>query len=255
MTIAELLAKNGIRLGSYAEGEHSSTCPRCSAQRQPHNQKKQCLSVKIDAKGATWHCNHCGWSGPEKGSGGERPTLQTYDYLDADGKLLFQKVRNPPGSKDRFYCRRPDGKGGWIPNLKGITGKPLYRWPEIIAAIKAGQEIAIVEGEKDADNLWRLDIPASCNFDGALDVIKFPKGKPKWKAEYSEQLRGADLIVFNDHDMPGHAHADVICKLSHGIAKRVRRLDLKNDWPEIPLKGDVSDWLAGGEHTPRSSRR
>ena len=32
---------------------------------------------------------------------------------------------------------------------------------------------------------------------------------------------------------------------------RPRWLDLKNDWPDIPQGGDVSDWLAvGGDHTP-----
>jgi hypothetical protein len=35
----------------------------------------------------------------------------------------------------------------------------------------------------------------------------------------------------------------------------VRRLDLKDHWPEIPKGGDVSDWLAaGGEHTPERLR-
>ena len=65
---------------------------------------------------------------------------------------------------------------------------------------------------------------------------------------HNDQLKGADLIVFNDNDPPGYAHAEVICE---GVdAKRIRRLDLKVDWPEIPKGGDVSDWLAvGGEHT------
>jgi hypothetical protein len=244
MTIAELLAKHGIKLESTAPGRHYTTCPRCSKDRS--KQKEKCLGVTIDNEGVRWGCNHCGWTGPEKGSG-ERPTKIeiTYNYHDADGLLLFQKVRNPPGFKARFYCRRPDGNGRWINNTKDIS-KPLYRLPEIIEAIKAGREVALVEGEKDANNLWALDIPATCNFDGALDVIKSPNGKPKWKVEYSEALRGADLSVFNDNDPPGFAHADVICRMSNGVAKRVRRLDLKNDWPEIPPKGDVSDWLAAG---------
>ncbi len=41
------------------------------------------------------------------------------------------------------------------------------------------------------------------------------------------------------------------CRLSLDVAKRVRRLDLKDHWPEIPKGGDVSDWASvGGEHTP-----
>ena len=111
---------------------------------------------------------------------------------------------------------------------------------------QSGRTICVVEGEKDADNLWRIDIPATCNAHGASDDSK----KPKWYVAHSEQLRGADIVVFNDNDATGYAHADAVCKLSLGLAKRVRRLDLKNDWPEIPPKGDVSDWLkVGGEHT------
>jgi putative DNA primase/helicase len=243
----EILRQYGI---AYEDsGRYYTTCPHCSKDRRKPTAK--CLGVTIDAEGVRFGCNHCGWTGPEKGRGNGKAAdahdLTTYDYVDADGKLLFQKVRNPPGSKNRFTVRRPDGRGGWIYDLKGIPNpRPLYRWPEIVKAAAEDREIAICEGEKDADNLWRLGIPATCNFDGTTDVIKNPKAKQKWKADYSEALRGARIVVFNDNDPPGYAHADNICKLSLGIAKRVRRLDLKNHWPEIPPGGDVSDWLARG---------
>src|SRR5262249_28881351 len=95
MTPPELLEGNGIQLKSYAPGNHSRTCPRCSAKRSKMHQKTECLSVKIDAKGATWYCHHCGWSGPGKGQ--QRTNSHgggfaaTYDY---EG---FQKVRYPKG--------------------------------------------------------------------------------------------------------------------------------------------------------------
>ena len=69
---------------------------------------------------------------------------------------------------------------------------------------------------------------------------------PKWTAKHSEQLKGADIIVLSDEDSSGYAHADATCKLSLGIAKRVRRLDLSSTWPDIPKGGDVSDWLRPG---------
>jgi putative DNA primase/helicase len=37
--------------------------------------------------------------------------VATYDYRDADGKVLHQTVRYEP---KKFAQRRPDGKGGWI---------------------------------------------------------------------------------------------------------------------------------------------
>ena len=54
--------------------------------------------------------------------------------------------------------------------------------------------------------------------------------------------------MLNDNDAAGYEHADVTAKLSLGVARRVRRLDLAEHWPEIPKGGDVSDWLAAG-HT------
>ena len=114
------------------------------------------------------------------------------------------------------------------------------------SAIEQGRPIALGEGEKDVNSLWAIGIAATCNAHGAHDPTK--KQKPKWKAIHSEQLRGADIIVLNDNDMAGYEHTDVICRLSLGIAKRVRRLDLKPHWPDMPKGADISDWLALG-HT------
>ena len=149
-------------------------------------------------------------------------------------KCLFQKVRNPPGQVPRFWCRQPNGRGGSIKGLKEVDDRPLYRLPEVLAAIAAGREIAVVEGEKDADRLWSIDIPATCNFDGAADATKGPKVKPKWRPEYSDRLRGARLVVLNDNDPQGHAHADAVCRMSAGIAASVRRFDLVLHWPGNP---------------------
>ena len=168
-SIEKLLRDHEIDLPSIAPGEYTTTCPRCSHTREKSNAK--CLSIKIDDKGACWQCHHCSWTGPEKAggkvNGRPREFEATYDFNDANGKLVFQKVRNPPGSTNKYSCRQPDGRGGWIYNLKGIKKKPLYRWPEVVEAMAQGREIAIAEGEKDCDNLWRVGIAATCNFDGA----------------------------------------------------------------------------------------
>jgi DNA primase len=247
MTPQELLNQAGISLPSYATGNYTLTCPQCSATRQPRHQKYKCLGVKIDDQGATWHCCHCEWSGPEKGTnqgnGHDRSFAATYDYHDADGVLRFQKVRNLPGSKNRFFVRRPDG-AAWINDTKGVDTNLLYRLPEVIEAIAQGHTILVVEGEKDADNLWRIGIPATCNAHGASE----PDKNPKWKIEHSEQLRGADIVVIPDHDPAGYAHADTACCLSLSIAKRVRKLELAKHWPECPKGGDISNWLEA-KHT------
>jgi putative DNA primase/helicase len=252
----EILRDHGIRLDSHAPGRHYAVCPECSHRRSTaEHRKAKVLGVTIDHEGVNFGCNHCGWTGGKsyKANGRARGEgfAATYNYDDANGRLVFQKLRNPPGRKPRFWCRRPDGRGGWINNTKGIKRKPLYRWPEVREAMQQRREIAIAEGEKDCDGLWRIGIPATCNFDGAAptcdDHAKPLKHyKPKWRPEYSEQLAGARLIVFNDNDEPGRAHADAVCRMSIGIAERVRRLDLAPHWPDMPEGADVSDWLANG---------
>ena len=247
-TATEILQKYDLHPASRQPGRYYTTCPQCSAGRSRAHQRSRVLGITIDGNGVRWGCNHCGWSGPEKGNGNGKGDniAATYDYPDADGTLLFQKVRKQhvkPG-EGRFWIRRPDGRGGWIKGIGKDGARPLYRLPEVTEAIAAGYTIAIVEGEKDADNLWRIGLPATCNFDGAADTGR----KPKWKLEYSEALRGADLVVFNDNDPPGYAHADTIAHMSLGIAKQVRRLDLAPHWPDMPPGKDVSDWLALG-HT------
>src|SRR5262249_10164523 len=55
--------------------------------------------------------------------------IAAYNYTDAAGALIYQVARYVP--KD-FRCRRPDGAGGWIDNMVGITRVP-YHWPDFAA--------------------------------------------------------------------------------------------------------------------------
>ena len=174
-----------------------------------------------------------------------------YVYHTADGTPAFRKVRayDKNGEKT-FWIERPDPNhpGQWIKGTRDKDGNKLvdlsilYRLPEIIEAIANGHEIACVEGEKDADRLWSISIPATCSAHGAAR----PDQDPKWTIEHSQQLAGANIVVLGDHDAPGYAHQDATCKCSLGIAKRVRVFKLADHWPEIKEGGDVSDWLDAG---------
>lgn len=245
--VQDILSQNGIKLPSTALGEHSTTCPKCSAKRQRHHQTTKCLGVKIDARGVCWRCNHCGWTGPEKGSaksngqGGE--FVATYDYNG------FQKVRYPKGHDPRFRIRHREG-GGWKWGAGGADTNVLYRKDAIDEAIAVGHTILVVEGEKDVERLQLIGIPATCNSQGASE----PDKKPKWKAEHSAQLVGADIVVIPDHDAAGYAHCDAACRLSLGVAKRVRRLVLAEHWPDCP-KGRRYQRLAGRRPHARGTRR
>ena len=244
---AELLRDYGIHLTDFGVGRHYALCPQCSAQRKPAHRNMRCLGVSIEPDGRVgFGCNHCSWTGPGKGNGkgGDGRPLTSYVYRDKDGIERFRKVRNAPGRKPKFFLQQPDGRGGWSRGTKGVDTGILYRADEVARAITAGRTILCVEGEKDVDALWREGFASTCNSHGASEMGKVPK----WTAKHSAQLKGADIVVLNDEDGAGYAHADMTCQLSVGVAKRVRRLILKHHWAEIEPGNDVSDWLSQG-HT------
>lgn len=148
-----------------------------------------------------------------------------YHYIDEKGKP-FEVVRTRPKG---FYQRRPDGKGGYINNIRGVK-LTLYHQDKLKQAIESGKTLYFVEGEKDADRLWSLDIVATTN----------PMGAGKWRDNYTEALRGADVVPIPDNDGPGHDHVNHVAASVHGKAKRVRILELPPEYK------DVSDWLDKG---------
>jgi RecA-family ATPase len=151
--------------------------------------------------------------------------VATYDYRDEGGNLLFQVVRKDPKA---FLQRRPDGKGGWIWKL-GEVRRVLYRLPEVLRA----DMVFVVEGEKDADNLHTLGLTATT----------CPQGAGQWEPEYSESLKGKHVVILPDNDDIGHKHAhNVGGFVFSGGAASIKIIEL----PDLPHKGDVSDWLAAG---------
>lgn len=137
---------------------------------------------------------------PEKETEPKKEKLNkvaTYDYLDENGKLLFQKERyvNQHGKKT-FRQRRPNHDGGWTYSL-GDTPKVLYRLPEVLEAAAKGEIVWVVEGEKDADTLVECGEVATT----------MPGGAGKWLEIHTDALKGAEVYVLRDNDQPGIDHA------------------------------------------------
>jgi 3-oxoacyl-(acyl-carrier-protein) synthase len=154
--------------------------------------------------------------------------VATYPYRDEEGGLLYEVVRFEPKT---FRQRRSDGRGGWAWNMNGVRRVP-YR---LDALVNSGDKVVfLVEGEKDVDRLRREGLVATCNVTGA----------GKWRDEYSEHLRGRQVAIIPDNDDPGRDHALEVAASLFGIARSVRIVEL----PDLPPKGDVSDWLDAG-HT------
>jgi 5S rRNA maturation endonuclease (ribonuclease M5) len=165
----------------------------------------------------------------------QRPIATTFDYANEDGEVLYQSVKFADGLEPRFMQRHHNGQGGWKWGIDGIR-RILYRLPQLIEAVAAGEVVFVVEGEKDADNISELGFAATTN----------PMGANKWRSEYSEFLRGADVVIVSDNDAAGRKHVEQVAAFLNGIAKRARKLDIAKCWPACPDKGDVSDWIAAG---------
>ncbi|MFC1910631.1 hypothetical protein ACFLXC_05035 [Chloroflexota bacterium] len=138
----------------------------------------------------------------------------------------FEVVRTRPKG---FFQRRPDGRGGYVTNLKGIT-PTLYHQDEL------KQAIDVCEGEKDTDRLRSEGFTATCNAMGA----------GKWRDAYSQALTGADVVIIPDNDQPGRDHAAQVACSCYGKAASIRVLELQD-------AKDISEWLDKG-HTAAELR-
>ena len=118
-----------------------------------------------------------------------RVEMAVYTYVDEHDTALYEVVRFQP--KD-FRQRQPNGEWG-IGDIRRVP----FRLPRVLQAVADSQTVYVVEGEKDVLALERAGVVATCN----------PGGAGKWRPDYSEFLRGADVVVVADCDNPGRDHA------------------------------------------------
>lgn len=156
-----------------------------------------------------------------------------YTYADELGTVLFEVVveRQPSGAKKVYqHAINPDGSRA---KTLGNARRVLYRLPQVIAAVRVGAPILVVEGEKCVEAVEdSLGLVATTN----------PGGAGKWRPEYSECLTGAVVYVLADNDQPGRAHAQQVIEALTGVARSVRAIEL----PNLPEHGDVADWVGAG---------
>ena len=149
-----------------------------------------------------------------------------YRYKNKDSKHAFDVVRFEP--KD-FRPHRPDGK--WT--LEGVERVP-YRLPELLQGVKESKPILLLEGEKDVDSAMAMGLIATT----------FVGGAGKWRDEYSEYFRGAEVVLIPDNDDPGLKGMTEIATKLHGIASKIRMLELPGLGPRQQKHGkDFSDWI------------
>jgi hypothetical protein len=269
------IARRGIKLNGNG-AERVGPCPACGGQdRFAINTKKQVFNCRgCGAKGRVIDlvmfldgvdfvpaCTTLAGPPPPKANGKDRATepkkkivVAEFVYENADCGTAFAVERiELQNTDDSFVLKdgknyktfrqkrpNPDRPGKWINNVTDKKGNLLvpvvpYRLPELIEAVGQEHTILIVEGEAKVDLLRSWNIPATCCAGGA----------GKWRAEHSECLRDADVVILPDNDDAGRRHLAAVAGSLQGIAKTVRVLEL----PGLPAKGDVIDWANAGGGT------
>ena len=212
-------------------------------------------SLQINPKKNVWLCGPCGVGGNEWELAAflvgcdpsDRPVVRTwlaqhgllkrqtlskkfvenakkevaaYSYTDVDGGLLYQKVRYEP--KD-FAIRRPDGNGGWLWGMGGVTPL-LYNLPEVVKS----HEVLYVEGEKDVETARSLGFVATTS--GSVS---------SWRKEFAEVLKGRAVPIVADSDEAGRKHAQQVAGDWVEVAEQVRVLELAG-------AKDLTEWVEKG---------
>ncbi|MDL2317683.1 DUF927 domain-containing protein [Eubacteriales bacterium OttesenSCG-928-A19] len=271
MDLQDFLRLLHVEKGPGSNGEYLCRCPA-------HDDRTASLSVKQGDKGILLHCHagcasadivkalglemkdlfavvdggkqrpavHTAKKAPEPGKKSKQPINinspdKVYDYTDENGGLLFQVCRYDLGNGEKTFRQRvPDqsARGGYRWSIKGVRNVP-YRLPEVIKAIQEGRPVFIVEGEKDADNMEALGFTATTNAGGASK----DNAKPKWRPEHSAALTGADVYILPDNDETGKSDRQQVATWLVPICKSVRLLDLTQVYPDLPVKGDITDFF------------
>jgi putative DNA primase/helicase len=241
---SEIAAAFNLKVDRKAGNQDVYFCPN-------HDDKN--ASLAINPKKNVWMCGPCGESGgawtlahfvlqstddskvvawlvengmmEDKDSGRKKgKQVGSYIYKDPDGNEILKIVKYVDNGKKSFIHYRREN-GDW---KTGSSGIKLY--PYRINEWKNLSVIYILEGEKDVDNLWKWNIPATTN----------PMGANAWKEEYNEFFKDKRVIIIPDNDIAGLDHAKNILANLIKISIGVKLVNL----PNLPPKGDFSDWIS-----------
>jgi hypothetical protein len=182
----------------------------------------------------------------------ERRIAARYAYEDENRTLLYEVIRyewdvreddGTTWTDKTFSQRAPLPEGRWANKLDGVRRVP-YHYPEmIVLALDESRTLYITEGEKDVDTALSVGLAATTNAGGAAWA---------WSAEFLACFQGVQkVVVIGDNDEPGRAAA---IRRADLLADIVGEVWLVEAMPQVPEKGDLSDWVAAyRKSTPDAS--
>jgi twinkle protein len=255
----------GIRLKSWAQGNHKTLCPRCSATRK--KKTDQCLSVTIEHDRARWNCHNCGWTGGAGGSDYARRPMREIKIFNRpvrveaperpDKMLAWFAGRGISAATvermgihlQRKYVPRLQAEANciafpyeWAGALRNVkyrdADKNFFQEknPEPVLynadAIKPGEDLIFVEGEMDV--LAFIE----AGFDRVVSLPNGAPDKPEQEeakrydplATHASELEAAGrILIATDMDGPGEMLAQELS----------RRLGKDRCWRiRFPVSGD-----------------
>jgi DNA polymerase len=170
------------------------------------------------------------------GSGGPKQggLIASWVYVHPDQPKYLKVDKHVAANGERRFYQHHWNNGRWVYGVKGTYAerKIPYRLPELLAAPPT-EPVWICEGEKDADSLAALGLVATTN----------PGGAKVFQPELAEHFKNKQTAYIpEDNDDAGREHTRKILAVLTGVVPNIAVVQ----FPDVPEKGDVSDWLELG---------
>jgi len=148
-----------------------------------------------------------------------------YEVCDPNGTLVALHERIEREGRKTFVWRHPDGRKAQG-DLK-VADLPLYG----VHRLKESAEfVVVVEGEKCAEALWSVGIPAVATYGATCNPADEPLKQVIDRAQ--------TIFLWSDNDEAGRRHME-------RLGKRLLELGATDvrwiDWQDAPAKGDAAD--------------
>jgi 5S rRNA maturation endonuclease (ribonuclease M5) len=225
-----LLEAKGLKPRQLANGQWQAHCPA-------HNDAEPSLSVTESYGRILLHCfagcsvdTICialGITLKDLRTDQDFERRITFEVRDPNGALVALHERIERDGKKTFVWKHPDGRKAQG-DLK-VADLPLYG----VHRLQSAEFVVIVEGEKCAEALWSVGIPAVATYGATCD----PANEPL------EQVieRAQTIYLWADNDNAGRKHME-------RIGKRLLELGATDvrwvEWQDAPEKGDAADAVA-----------
>ena len=150
-----------------------------------------------------------------------------YVYRSREGRRIATVYRDTlSNGKKTFRVHRSSDSTYAAPDPR-----PLYRLPDLVSA----ETVVFCEGEKCADALNSMGLVATTAMFGSNTALT--------KIDWSP-LAGKNVVLWPDHDDPGHAYMDKVKPVLESLGCNVKRISVPTDKP----KGwDAADAVEAGE--------